>query len=395
MDINTGIAVVNPNGVAANVTYTLRDTNANVQGTIGHQTVASGAHFARFITDLNSVAPDFSLPNGFNTSIKYGSLDISSDQALSIVALRLTTNQRGEQLMTSTPIADMSKPLDSLSRYLSQFADGGGYEMGIYITTIILLNTSNAIETGTISIQADDGSGLEVTPALPVGETRKSTFNYSIQPGGVYILRTDGSPASWLVGSVKLISTSGSSPVAAGVFSFTQRGVLVTESGVPAVVPTTHARIYIDQSGGHQTGLAMANPGGAQINIALKAYQLDGATPAGNNNNVQLSANGHTARFVSELSGLAAGFTGVLDLSSTSQFVAVTLRALTNSRGDFLLTTFPIADALQSAPFPIIFPQIADGGGYVSQFIVLSAGGASITIIYLYNDRGNPMVLVM
>src|SRR5437899_8663393 len=38
-------------------------------------------------------------------------------------------------------------------------------------------------------------------------------------------------------------------------------------------------------------------------------------------------------------------------------------------RGDFLLTTFPIADANQPAPSPIVFPQIVDGGGSKTQSI--------------------------
>jgi hypothetical protein len=70
-------------------------------------------------------------------------------------------------------------------------------------------------------------------------------------------------------------------------------------------------------------------------------------------------------------------FTGVLEISSIRPFAAVTLRSLNNGRGDFLMTTFPVADGARAAPSPIVFPQIADGGGYSTQFILLSATGAA------------------
>jgi len=109
---------------------------------------------------------------------------------------------------------------------------------------------------------------------------------------------------------------------------------------------------------------------------------------------MNLSANGHTAAFVGELiTGLPEGFTGVAELSSATPFVALTLRSLTNGRGDFLLTTFPIADANQSAPTPIVFPHIATGGGYTTQFIMISAGGDGSVFLSFYGDDGLPVAL--
>jgi hypothetical protein len=52
---------------------------------------------------------------------------------------------------------------------------------------------------------------------------------------------------------------------------------------------------------------------------------------------------------------------------------------------DYLITTFPVADVNQKAPFPIVFPQIADGGGYVTQFILLNTSGASSVEISCYD----------
>src|SRR5262249_25334422 len=104
---------------------------------------------------------------------------------------------------------------------------------------------------------------------------------------------------------------------------------------------------------------------------------------------LQLGGNGHRGAFVGQLvPRLPAGFKGVLVATASSPFVALTLRSLTNSRGDFLLTTFPIADTTVSAPAPIVFPQIGAGGGYATQFILLSGGQpAAVTLAY-FDDKG-------
>ena len=226
------------------------------------------------------------------------------------------------------------------------------------------------------------------------GGTTGSTFPYSIPAGGVFVFQTDGSPAALRVGWVKLTpNADNSAPVGAGVFSYSPAGILVTESGIPSAIPTTDARIYVDKSDGHDTGLAIANPGGSAGSVVLEAFENNGSTRAGNGQAVlNIAPGGHSARFVGQLiGGLPDGFTGVVRISSATPFVALTLRSLYNSRGDFLVTAFPIADANQPAPGPILFPQIADGGGYTTQFIFISAtGSASITVNLLGHD-GSPL----
>lgn len=83
----------------------------------------------------------------------------------------------------------------------------------------------------------------------------------------------------------------------------------------------------------------------------------------------------------------------MLDISSTTPFATLTLRSLYNERNDFLMTTFPVADASRPAPSPIVFPQIADGEGYVTQFILLGAGGASSTTLGFFSEDGTPLAV--
>ena len=60
-------------------------------------------------------------------------------------------------------------------------------------------------------------------------------------------------------------------PVGMVVFTLTEAGVMIAQSGVPATLPTNHALIYVDESNGHNTGLAMVNPGDESSEIAVKA----------------------------------------------------------------------------------------------------------------------------
>jgi hypothetical protein len=174
------------------------------------------------------------------------------------------------------------------------------------------------------------------------------------------------------------------------VFGYNPGNFLLTESGIPATVSTTHARVYVDLSGGHNTGLAIANPTNASTTIAITAFQTDGVTGVGTSQGpLRVPANGHSAHFANEfITGLRAGFTGVLDIVSPTPFAALTMRSLYNERSDFLLSTFPIADMTLAAPAPIVFPQIADGGGYVTQFILIGAGGASSVTLNFFGEDG-------
>ncbi len=387
IDVYTGLALVNRSSSDANLTYTLR----NVSGAVvagGHGSLAAGAHYAKFVNQLSTEAPDFRLPEDFPTAEQFGSLDITSDQPLSVLALRLTINQRDEALLTTTPTADLTQPLGSGRLYFPHIADGGGY-----VTKLILLNTSNAPEAGTMSFYGEDGTPLIVNRAQGYGG---SNVPYSIQPGGVFVFQTDGTPVSVNQGSVQLTPYAGTStPMGAGVFGISRNGVLVSESGIPAAEPTTHARIYVDQSGSHGTGLALSALSGSGLRVALKAYQMDGSTPAGSAAaQIALNQNGHSARFISQLiPGLPSDFTGILDISAESPFAALTIRSLTNDRGDLLLTTFPVLDLNRLPSSPPVFPQIADGGGYVTQFILLGAAGPTKATLQLWDDSGAPLTI--
>ncbi len=171
-------------------------------------------------------------------------------------------------------------------------------------------------------------------------------------------------------------------------------GILVSDAGVASAVPTTRARLYVDNSNGHDTGIAIANPGSSGGTIQLTAYAIDGKTPAGSSvpTSFTLDSRQHRANVARDLiQGIPAGFTGLMEVSSSTPFVALTLRALINSRGDLLFATFPNADLTRPAPEPVIFPHIADGGGFRTEFILLGPVSAADTTVRLLDEAGSPL----
>jgi hypothetical protein len=387
IDIYTGIALANTTSHMANLTFTLRGLNGELLAT-GHGTLAAGAHVAKFIHQFSELAADFSLPENFVTTTKFGTLEIAGDRAISILAMRMSVNQRSEILFTSTPIADLTAPSSISPLYFPQMANGGGY-----ISTVVLLNISDELESGTLKLYNDGGSALTVTDS---NGSAGSLFSYSIPAKGAWVFETNGSPAAADIGSVQIVPDSGTlTPAGAGVFRYTSGGITATETGIPSATATTHARVYIDRTSGHDTGIAVAGIDGTAVNLSVRAYALNGSTAVSQPETIALSGKGHYSAFAGQMvSGIKDGFAGVLDLEAPTPFVALTIRSLYNSRNDYLITAFPVADLTQPAPSPIVFPQIADGGGYTTQFILLSAGEEARATVNLVNEAGNSLAAI-
>jgi hypothetical protein len=47
----------------------------------------------------------------------------------------------------------------------------------------------------------------------------------------------------------------------------------------------------------------------------------------------------------------------------------------------------------RAAPSPMVFPQIADGGGFATEFILLNAGGLSKTTFSFFDNEGRQLAV--
>jgi len=123
-------------------------------------------------------------------------------------------------------------------------------------------------------------------------------------------------------------------------------------------------------------------------------------TPAGLAD-VVVPARGQLALFLNQFPGfsvLPSNFQGALRIStSTPAAISVIgLRGRYNERRDFLVATTPaVNESVASPAGETLFPYIAEGGGYTTQFILSSppAGRASSGWLRFYTPSGLPLNL--
>jgi hypothetical protein len=372
-NVDTGIAIANPNGATALIEYYFTDAAGQTVGA-NSTSIAPNGQISAFLNQA---------PFSGSSSMR-GTFTFTSSQPVAVIALRGFTNQRGEFLITTLPVADLTVVPDTEPILFPHFADGGGW-----ITQILLSNTTDAPMSGTVQF-----GGL-----VPQ--------NYSIAPRSSARIATPGTAESVFVGAARVLPAAGTlSPVGVAVFAFTNNGVTVTEAGVPSMRSATAFRLYaessgaINQPGSIQTGIALANPSSNSIQVRLELTTITGIT-TGLSATILLPGNGQAAMFLAEIPGFAGlpnPFQGVLRVSTTAPtgVSIVGLRGRYNERRDFLITTTqPTNETIVVTGGTQYFPHFADGGGYTTQFILFNGAGdqPSSGLIQFFNQSGQTLSL--
>jgi len=390
--VDTGIAIANPNAQAVQIAYYLTDTS----GVFSHSgvfTIPAGGQIAQFLDGTT-----FNAPANFTGTFTFFLLESQPNLNVGAIALRGFTNERGEFLMTTLPVTPVGSRGLFSGDVLPHFASGGGWS-----TQVILVNPTDAEEDGTITFIGQNGQSTTVGSAFGTG----SSFTYHLAAGSSFKLQTVNT-GSLSTGSVRLASTGITADIPVGflIFSFQSNGITVSSAGISPSRSTAATRLFVETAGNFsaaavgskQTGIAISNADSTtavQVNYTLTS--LTGA-PTGLQGSLTIPAGGQTAEFLGQLPGmqsLPASFQGVLRISASSGSVTVTgLRGRYNERGDFLVTTVPSVNEndpyfnlnLQYGNF--IFPHLADGGGYTTQFVLFSGwttGSTSGTLQFFSN----------
>ena len=303
-----------------------------------------------------------------------------------------------EVIDTRRPVIDTGVAPGLGTVAVPHYADGGGWT-----TQILLVNPSNAAMTGTIEFRSDDGAVVDVPL---IGQTTKA---YSVPPRSSQKLVTAGVAAT--SGAVRIIPVGGgATPTPLVVFSYKPGGAItVSEAGVPATSGTAF-RMYVESSGvagtagNIQAGIAVANNGPSTVPLTFELFNMDGST-TGLPRPVTLSLPGfgHTGKFLSDIfqnQALSSSFKGVLRISTTSApgISVVGLRTHYNERLDFLITTTPPSNETATASSTErYFPQLAEGGGYTTQFILFSGsvGQSSSGTLRFFDGLGQQLSLML
>ena len=381
--VTTGVAIANPSSQNANVTFFFTDSTGNNFGN------------GTFILEANQQMAKFLDQEPFNggSSIN-GTFTFISDVPVAVVALRGLTNERGEFLITTLPVATLV-PGGTDTIFFPHFAVGGGWT-----TQVILTNPTDGTLAGEVrffgpGIGETAGEGV---PILLDDGRVASRFDYAIAPRTSLGLRTvEG--ASLVTGSVRVTPSAGSTaPVGVSVFSLRSNGVVVTEAGVPAQTAGSGFRLYAEafgnpgSSGSILTGVAITIASSTPTTATIELTRPDGSSLGLPATAVPLPPSGQIADFIDAwFPTLSGPFSGILRITSNNPVAVVGLRSRTNERNDFLITTTPPSresDAGNTSD--LFFPHFADGNGWTTQFILFSgaAGQSSSGSLGFLNSDG-------
>ncbi|HYR90837.1 MAG TPA: hypothetical protein VE422_42640 [Terriglobia bacterium] len=357
----TGIAIANPHDSNATINFYFTDAAGANFGS-GVTTIAANKQIALFLNE----AP-------FNGTADARSFTFTSSEPVAAITLRGFVNERSDFLMTTLPVAPVTST-SSASIVLPQYATGGGWT-----TRILLVNPTDQQISGTVDMDA--------------------TYSYSIAPrSAARVVASDPGP-DIRTGVVRVNPAPGSrAAVSSSVFSFVSGGVTVTESGIATTGAAQSFRVFaeFDATQSLRTGVAVANLSTASTTVQFELLAFDGQ-PTGVSGSSAITGNGHLSLFLNELPGfqnLPKSFRGVLRISASLPISAIGLRGRYNERGDFLISTTPaLADNAPAATGELVFPHIATGGGYTTEFLLLNRGSESAGTVSIFSQSGDKLPL--
>jgi len=361
--INTGVAFVNPGATPVDISFYFT-TQAGRDVSQGTLRLNARAQIARFLNE----AP-------FSMTSFTGSFTFTATTPVAVTAVRTLVNERSEFLMTPEVVAALPSPMSAGTLVVAHFADGGGWK-----TEMMVVNPSDTAISGTLQFLNEGSPTQEATPL--------TSFNYALEAHTAASFATSATATSARVGSVRIIPGGGTTPPSAfAVVSLKSGGVTVSQATIPAQTPANTFRTHIEMrprttvteqgvttiTGPIQSAVAIANNSATSATITFELTTMDG-TNTNQMTTVDIAPFGHVAKFVAELfPGIQQPFQGVLRMSSFNTIAVASLRTRNNVRDTFLFATTAVSnDAAPSTSNELIFPQIADRGGYTTQFILFS-----------------------
>ena len=258
--------------------------------------------------------------------------------------------------------------------------------------------------SGTCTIAASQSGGGNYNAAASVSQSfmvacnltgagaspcSTSSTGYSFEDGGGTAFTTVGNGSGTAVGYGIVDPNNGTAaPAAVAIFGYTANGVLVTEAGVPAMEPVLSGRMYAEFDGPVNTGMAFANPNSGAATITF--YFTDQAGAASGEGSFVLDGGDHISRFLDQPPfNKAAPFSGTLTFTASVPVGVISLRAFTNERSDFTVTTQTIAPTVPDSSGLLVMAQYADGGGWKTQVLLVNSSDHPISGTVQFFNEGS------
>ena len=174
------------------------------------------------------------------------------------------------------------------------------------------------------------------------------------------------------VGYVVLTPQAGSpAPASTALLRTTNsEGVLVSETGMPAVRPVRSGLIYVDELA-TRTGLVFVNP--FDLSATLTLLLRDAAGAEVDRRVITVEPRRQLVRFAAEMFGSsAANLRGSLSFQSDQSVAAGELRQSFNGRGEAIYTAMPVIDYDLNESASALIPYVRSGDGYSTEIVLLN-----------------------
>jgi hypothetical protein len=250
---------------------------------------------------------------------------------------------------------------------------------------------------GSTMYVADLGNNAIRTIILSAAPPPVSTLTFSTSTVGSVSRTTVDTGGSVQTGYARIERSSGSSPVAGmAIYGLRVNGVLVSETGVPAVPAIRSGRLYAEADGNVRTGFAMANPNSDDVTLSF--YFTDATGQNFNAGSMTLGANQQIAAFLDQqpfspsISQRPVSDARTFTFAASEPVAAISLRGFVNERGDFLMTTLPIADLSASSTSMAVIPHFVEGSGWSTQIELVNSSDTAMTGNLVFLDQSGAQI---
>jgi hypothetical protein len=229
------------------------------------------------------------------------------------------------------------------------------------------------------------GAALTVLAAVSFVLAQSSTsFPFSIPDNGGALFVTAASPDILNTGFISIRPDAGSvTPTGFAKLGFRANGVLVSQTTMPALLPSGGGINFVEADGPINTGLVIANPSDQTatmtVNFSSSLSSTDGNDFVTDFNTFTVPPRSHISAFINEPPFNApTPMRGQMFWRSSVPVSLIAVRCLINQRSELVMTTLlePDPSTLPSrprgAPPGIVgfIPHFVDGGGWTTEIVV-------------------------
>ncbi len=363
----TILSLSNPNSEPVTVSLVFRDADGSEVSDRIERQIASNGSTAWPLDELQASGP--------------GSVELSANAPLALIATRETTNDRTEKIVSATPVA------------YGPGAGGGGtvalprYEFGRNTTTeIVVVNPSDDPLIGRLSFFAFSGE--------PVTLGGASGVPLEIPAHGTHVWTTDGSGVSIEQGFAMVEAFSGH-PLASTIVSLTKGRTLISEHTTVGN-STQEAWFPVDtypsvvRHGQTNFRLTLTNATEGTADVRLLVYDEDGNLL---NRSYQILPAGRQVEFSHVDLTNRGKFRGSIRIASDIPIAVSADQRTLNVRNETIVATVPSLTRTSRGQTldAVVFPVYADGPNQGTQLFLLNRGDTERVTFRFHGPTGEAL----